>query len=382
MAVAEDEVTALANDLAKTLTTEPVPAVSTVISLAETLAQSPFKIFGQVEDLGFFKWRQGTQFKLLENAQESDFLDRVTLDAKPPQVLPVKNLNDRLPLTFATKRGRGISNKFPFDGTYLPALYATVKRRSAGLQDIDFVFGGSTLHYFETHPSKSARGSSSSKAYVSPNQRGKQYVAMLVPGSKAVLVARCGSMNVNHTEVGYQFERFTTGGAFKDKSDFSVFEHLQVIDIGPGYRTLFSAESDAVDADGNSVEVKSGNPRYFATKLPLQMISSGSAWLYAANKHRDCLRSVKCSSLSEVIDRQCSPGDVRRIESRILDAMRKLKQVADEGRFEGGKTAFSLSFENDELELQAMHRMPQALPSEAIVRAVLRPVKDLSEQSN
>jgi hypothetical protein len=43
-------------------------------------------------------------------------------------------------------------------------------------------------------------------------------------------------------------------------------ENMQLMRIGP-FNVLFAADVDAVDAAGRVVEIKSGNPRYFGSKV-------------------------------------------------------------------------------------------------------------------
>jgi len=56
------------------------------------------------------------------------------------------------------------------------------------------------------------------------------------------------------------------------------YEKLHVMQVGP-FRVLFSAECDAVvEEAGNlaAVEMKTGNPRFFGTKVMFQMMASKS----------------------------------------------------------------------------------------------------------
>lgn len=372
MAVAEADVASLETALSKTHLPDRPPAAPASASLAEALEQSPFKIFGEVEDVGIYKWRKGTRYKPLGNTQASDFLDRITLDARPPQVTSIDALNRQLPLALAPTSAKVYYNKFPFDNSYLPSLYCAANRRDAGLADVDFVFGGSTMNFLATQPPK--RGASGGrKGYVPPSRREKEYVATRVPGTKAVLVAKYHVHPVNLSEAGYQVERFATGGSLVDENDLDSFEHLQVIHIAPGFRTVVCAETDAVDADGNLVEVKSRNARYWGSDLALQMICSGSSWLYAARKDRKRLVSFQRLQLEDVISRCCSKEDVRRIEERLPAAMRKLKYFADEGWFEGGK-AYTIAFNEGEMELQAIETLT-ILPPEGILNDVLLSAK-------
>jgi len=87
-------------------------------------------------------------------------------------------------------------------------------------------------------------------------------------------------------DLGYQFERLvTTEGNLSSKADCnkamekrcdgSAIFHLQTMKFGP-FTALVETEIDAVDENSSLVEIKSGNPKYFGTKLMFQMMSSGS----------------------------------------------------------------------------------------------------------
>ena len=61
-------------------------------------------------------------------------------------------------------------------------------------------------------------------------------------------------------------------------------EHLHVMNVGT-YRVFFRAEVDAVNGgDGDPVEVKASNPRYWGTRVMFQVISSGSTRLLSPQK--------------------------------------------------------------------------------------------------
>jgi hypothetical protein len=70
----------------------------------------------------------------------------------------------------------------------------------------------------------------------------------------------------NYAEPGFQFERLVTGGQLDGHHELMHHESMQLMRIG-AFNVLFSADVDAVDAAGRVVEIKSGNPRYFGSKV-------------------------------------------------------------------------------------------------------------------
>lgn len=70
----------------------------------------------------------------------------------------------------------------------------------------------------------------------------------------------------NYAAVGFQFERLVTGQSIDGKHDPNQVYSLQLLQIGD-FRVLCAAEVDARDENGNIVEIKAGNPRFFGTKV-------------------------------------------------------------------------------------------------------------------
>ena len=96
--------------------------------------------------------------------------------------------------------------------------------------------------------------------------------------TKCILVAKKKDYAQNLADVGFQFERYVTGGDMMDTKTNTSVEHIHIMKVGE--RTvLFRAEVDAIDGNGSALEVKASNPRYWGTKVMFQMISSGSSKL-------------------------------------------------------------------------------------------------------
>ena len=92
--------------------------------------------------------------------------------------------------------------------------------------------------------------------------------------------------NKDFNDSGMQFERLVTSEeplgskgdchrAMRQSAVGSFINRLQTMKIGQ-FTALVDTEIDAIDEGGSLVEIKSGNPRYFGTKLMFQMMSSRS----------------------------------------------------------------------------------------------------------
>jgi hypothetical protein len=70
----------------------------------------------------------------------------------------------------------------------------------------------------------------------------------------------------NFADTGFQFERLVTGGRLDGRHGLMQHESMQLMRMGP-FNVLFAADVDAVDAAGRVVEIKTGNPRFFGSKV-------------------------------------------------------------------------------------------------------------------
>lgn len=331
---------------------------------SKALAESTFEVFQDVQDLGFYKWTvRSKAYRALETLKASAFLECITLNAEPQTVLPLHELNAKLPQPFVRKWGHAHINRFPYDHTYLPGLYVACAHRGVDIDELDFVLGGSSLHYLgeaatQTEPSKLGE---------------KLYLPVLVPGTNVLLVAKQHEYKVEPSAHGYQFERFATGGRFGDKSSETViFEHLQTMRIGKQHLVLICAEADAIDADGSTVEIKASAPRYWGTKLPLQLISSGSFTLYAGKKNKKELLCVEQLNVGQVITDLCNQNTVERLERNISVALRKLKQFAKDGHFEQGTASCAIRFDDEGLRLEPLAKPVRVFPNTEVVSTLLK----------
>ena len=108
---------------------------------------------------------------------------------------------------------------------------------------------------------------------------GGPFIVSRIPGMTCILIAKKKDRTQDLRDIGFQFERYVTGGSMSDTSGKSKHvEHIHMMKIEEK-TVLFRAEVDAADADGSLVEVKASNPHYWGTKVMFQMISSGKSKL-------------------------------------------------------------------------------------------------------
>lgn len=159
-----------------------------------------------------------------------------------------------------------------------------------------------------------------------------------------------------------------------DNSDVvGSVEHLRIMNVG-AFRVFFHAEVDAVDdIDGDPVELKASNPRYWGTKVLFQMISSGSTRLCQGVKDRWSLRGIHIQSLAEVSRTAMIGRNVSSLEEAILQGMTSLRsQMKDSAPGE----VFRVSFSNRKLQLSRVRgRSGDILPTAAVVRELMVPQK-------
>lgn len=159
------------------------------------------------------------------------------------------------------------------------------------------------------------------------------FIAARVPGTKCILLAKRKDYVQNLADVGFQFERYVTGGSMMDTTNNKSVEHIHTMKIGQ-QTVLFRAEVDAMDADSSAVEVKASNPRYWGTKVMFQMISSGSLTLCHGEKSRGVLTRVALKSLSSVSLDALEYANVSSLQKNIVQGMEAIQsQLQDDGTY-------------------------------------------------
>jgi hypothetical protein len=312
-----------------------------------------FKIFQCVSDNGFFSWTPGDgPYKHLSRVSAVDeVVDRIDLVAKPDALVPVSRLN--LPRDVLSLPPQTFRNEFPFGQNEVSHIYVAANHRGVDFDKIDFCFGGSTLEMLASCDDSNP------------------YIVTKIPSKHTLVVAKRKNYEANLADAGFQFERLVTGKEMGGRYDIDFVEHMHVMQIGT-YKVLFCAEADAVDGDNQPVEIKASNPRYWGTKVMLQMVSNGSAKLCHGVKSRGQLVSVNVRSLSSVAKQafdECQ--DIRAVEKHIISGMKSLKDQMEHAKRED--ESFKVSFAGKDLKLVPLRatRSTAVLPPPDVVKKLL-----------
>ncbi|CAD7934908.1 unnamed protein product [Amoebophrya sp. A25] len=158
----------------------------------------------------------------------------------------------------------------------------------------DFLFGGSTLNML-------AERTVCSYNYLPGGAREVKRLRYRVQKINGVIsICRVADYEKNYADPGFQFERLVTGGNVADRvgktgnRGFDSIERAQLCRLGGTFNVLFVADLDACAGPPRvPVEIKSGNPRNFGSKLILQMLSSGSQLLCYGDNYFDKSVGVK-----------------------------------------------------------------------------------------
>jgi hypothetical protein len=347
---------------------------------SKTAIQSIFPLFAEIRDLGFFQWTPGPSDGNLKSHADvtvadvtsrlSPLLQRpaaATADDIVEQLANLRMVSDSPPMINYTNvrfpqtllrqlSSQLVVNKFPNDPGYIVPLYVAVSR-GLSLADLDFVLGGSALDVLANRSAVESEGGS------------KKYLAQRVHNT--IFIVKWSEYTTDYAEPGFQFERLLTGGRLDGKHDGVKHEHLQVARIG-GLNVLFSADADAVDQNLKCVEIKSGNPRYFGTKVMMQMLSSGAQTLIYANKRGPTtVLGVEKRSLEQMINEHSRPV-LKRLQDGVLQSLKELK--ADVTINEDTSTEINFSSEGRLVcEPGSLStRLPSVLPKREVVAELLR----------
>lgn len=309
------------------------------------LGKTSLTIFECMSDLGYFTWtpKKGSSYKSLADVSCQEVRDQINFNGKPDQLVPISSM--RLPQTFRSLPPQEYHNKFPFGQIDIACLHGASSHHR-GLNfiadhdggGVDFALGGSTLEMLATKDAASS-----------------PFFVTCVPGTNknTILVVKRKEYVQNLSDVGFQFERLVTGKRMEDRLPVEFTEHMHLMKVDGRYNVLFRAETDAVK-DGEPIEVKASNPRYWGTKVMFQMISSGSPKLCHGVKGRGTLTRVDLKDLSDVSRTAIGSGrSVSELERNIVDGMDALKSQIEEkhnnNKEEG--TVFKLSFAGGQLKL-------------------------------
>jgi hypothetical protein len=243
---------------------------------------------------------------------------------------------------------------FSYGQYHVASLYVASQRRGVDLNDIDFVFGGSTLEM------------------LAKCDNSDMYKVARVPGTQnAILIVKHKEYTQNKGDVGFQFERLVTGESMDDGSaDIAFMEHMHVMKVG-SYRVLFLAETDAVSNDA-PVEVTASNPYHLGTKRMFQLISNGCPMMCQGVKDRSKqLVQVKHVPLSNLARDALSGAICSQLERKILQGMDALRdKMANSEKGEEFRIQFSHGGSLN-LESRSKHDGAALLPPSEIIKELL-----------
>lgn len=261
------------------------------------------------------KEKKGDTFDKKEGSELDELLSQLTIKTTktikrgPPTI----NYNLRFPIQFRKNLPKQqFPNSFPNDAGYIVPLFVAI-RRGLSLADIDFVLGGSALEVLAHRRIERRTDVPDDTKY------------MLQKVADVIFIVKSKKYVQDYADVGFQFERLVTGGRIEDQHDNAKNENLHLMEIG-GFRVLFSADVDAVDDEGNCVEIKSGNPKYFGTKVLFQMISSGAKTLVQADKRGPRLMGVNTRSIVELVAEH-RLRELQRLQDSIIEVLVELKKA-------------------------------------------------------
>jgi len=316
--------------------------------LVKLLEDSEFDIFRPLADLGFYGWvpKRPSHYQSLVNVSADEIRNQIVLNMMPP-TLKVDTVSLPHKVSSTDKGKHVFVNKYPNGQLDVVRLHVAAKYCGVDFDDINFVFGGSTLDMLVTRDSAN-------------------YFATRVPGtSKAILVSKRKEYEADLSDAGFQFERLVTGTS---EVTFGSVEHMQVMRVGE-YTVLFGAEADAVhpQAPSEPIEIKASNPRYWGTTVMLQMISSGSIQLCQGVKNSGKISQIKCRDAANVYSDSLRGRDPKSIERLITGGMKVLREKVDKG------LVYKITFDNKSLMnvTPASSRLSVILPSDEVVKELM-----------
>jgi hypothetical protein len=222
---------------------------------------------------------------------------------------------------------------------------------------LDFVLGGSALDVLANRSAVDSEGGS------------KKYLAQRLHNT--LFIVKWSEYTTDYSQPGFQFERLLTGGRLDGKHDGVKHEHLQVVRIG-GLNVLFSADADAVDKNLKCVEIKSGNPQYFGTKVMMQMLSSGAQTLLHANKRGPTVLGVEKRSLEQMINEH-SLSVLKSLQDGVLQSLKELKANVTINEDTSTEINFSTG---GSLVCQPIKHLHSILPKREVVAELLKLAKE------
>jgi hypothetical protein len=317
--------------------------------------QPQFTIFKPISDCGYYGWNVSERMNqplLLSSIQSTTEITRhININQTPKTLLPLKEL--KVPCSFdMSLEPDKHRNTYPCGQFDVASLYVASKHRNVSLNDIDFMFGGSTLALLANADAKNA----------------SLYMVCRIPTTtNTIMVRKCKEYAQNLSDIGFQFERYVTTGMMinsnttipsesptsTDGNVVEFVEHMHIMEVGhsTNYNVLFCADADAMDAEGNPIEIKSSRPRNWGTNVMFQMISSGSPTLCCAVKNRDNqLKEIQIRPLSDIASHALQFRSAPTLERRILNGMNAIQTQMTNATYDD---VYQISFDqNGNLKLR------------------------------
>jgi hypothetical protein len=255
--------------------------------------------FKEIANLGIHAWVPEGPRKADSDIHAEEVLRCIKLGAevRPARLLNLRKVRSKLPLKFLTQPPPGTdvnSRSFPYKA---PSLFPlVVAKRSLGQNaKIDFLFNGEVLRRLASFMVASSANDQSAKS---------RLVATICNGT--IIIESIRPHGATPSEIGMQFEALLTGRKLDARVSNVKFKNLRLIEFESGetrnFTVLFNGGFDAVDEEGHTVEIKSGNPKYLSgPRVVLQMIAGDCKTLVYAKRRGFDLLDVYRADLDTVI---------------------------------------------------------------------------------
>lgn len=234
-----------------------------------------------VASYGFLEWNLQGKSKKLTEVTPNDIIQHLSIkDVKPPALNIPSVPKNGIPFKNVYRQILRVG-QFPSQPGPIPILCAAPVL-GIDLANVDFIFGGSTLHMLASETI----------------DKNTQYIAHKL-NSGPIVVVKQKNYNQNYAGNGFQFERLVTGSEMAGRDSLLRFESVHIKDVC-GYKILFVAECDAVH-EGACVEIKSA--LRVGPKVIWQMISSDSKKLVHAQQRQGRIMSIEVDDIDVLISR-------------------------------------------------------------------------------
>ena len=326
--------------------------------------KSEFKIFKQTIPYGHFTWNdQSIRHLEAKKVNLTDLMKCVSENDKIPIIdidRALKLVKDKGPLEFlGTGEECSFTKKDCVKGVPSALVLRIAQKKGLDLNDLDFVFGGSTLGVLaERHlPPKSWND--------------KELAIFIVQRIRGIIsVRKFPNYTWRVNAIGAQFETLMIDGQFDSEDNPNRHENITLLNIADAelqnkFSVLCFAEIDGhvMDLPEHNItpdsikspqicEMKVVNLKYSACELPLQMISNNSTILLHGEKQKTgkkfFLADIKKYDREVIIGRYHSES----IKARENNILYCLKQLKNHSKNLKENKVYLLSFNNEELQIK------------------------------